>query len=281
MSKVAPVTRAEITTRIQNEARPDSKWVFDCDGTLIRGDIASMTAWALIRFGLAHAELLPREYDEFKDLPFDYSAFRRLRNLIIEKKGINSIYEWEAFLHAGLPPATSYDMAKLATAEGMKIGSMGLTGAVSDLASHNASNAWICSGSPDFCVWAIADKVGIAHTRVLGTRLEMVDGILAPRIIAPGIVWEELKRSVLKEKNVLTPYFVAGDTIGDWQMMEMATDWCWAIVWDHHRHRGEEMRDAVQSRILKPAGTELPRQPGYYFFQGPRQKWVFEVRGEG
>ena len=122
---------------VLESAPTQGPWVFDCDGTLIKGDIASMTAWALIRFGFAHAELMPKEFEEFKTLPFDYAAFRRLRKLIVETKGINSIYEWEAFLHAGLPPKTSYDVAKLATEEGFKIGSMSLTGAVSDLARKN------------------------------------------------------------------------------------------------------------------------------------------------
>jgi len=281
MTPLKKITAPEIKARIQKEAPKDALWIFDCDGTLIKGDIASMTAWALIRFGIAHAELLPDEYEEFRKTPFDYSSFRSLRKLVGDKKGSNSIYEWEAFLHAGVPVATSYDMAKLASAEGFKIGAMGLTGAVTDLATANAKNAWIVSGSPEFCVWSIADQVQIPHERVIGTRLETVDGILAPRIIAPGIIWEELKRTALRDKGVQSPYFVAGDTIGDWQMMEMSTRWCWALVWDHHRHRGEEMREVMQTRILNPHQRILPKEPGFYLFESTPQNWVIEVRHEG
>ena len=137
---MSPLTRVkvdEIKARIQKGAPKNAPWVFDCDGTLIKGDIASITAWALIRFGFAHPELLPKEYDDFKNTPFDYSAFRTMRTAIISKKGTNSIYEWEAFLHAGCPVATSYDVAKMASEEGFKIGAMGLTGAVSELAKQN------------------------------------------------------------------------------------------------------------------------------------------------
>lgn len=281
MSPLKEIGVDEIKARIQKEAPKDGAWVFDCDGTLIKGDIASMTAWALIRFGFAHADLLPKEYENFKTMPFDYAAFRSLRRTIGEQRGHNSIYEWEAFLHAGVPVAASYDMAKLATAEGFKIGSMALSGAVSDLARHNQHNSWIVSGSPDFCVWAIADQVAIAHERVLGTRLETVDGIHAPRILQPGIIWEELKRTILKDRGILAPYFVAGDSIGDWQMMEMSTSWCWALVWDHHRHRGEEMRVAVEDKILRPHQKTLPTKPGFYLFESAPQNWVIEVRHEG
>ena len=100
-------------------------------------------------------------------------------------------------------------------------------------------------------------------------------------MLEPGIIWEELKRTVLKQNGVEKPYFVAGDTIGDWQMMEMATHWNWAVVWDHHRHRGEEMRIAVEERVLNPAGKTLPTEPGFYLFESAPKNWVIEVRHEG
>ena len=282
MSAIRSVAAPEIKARIQREAPQDAWWVFDCDGTLIRGDIASLTAWSLIRFELAHQELLPPEWAEFKvQQPFDYAAFKRLRNIIVSRKGTNAIYEWEAFLHAGLPSATSLDMARFSVAEGLKTGAMAFTGAVSELAQENAARTWIVSGSPDVCVWAVGEKLGVPQERVLGTRLESVDGIYAPRIKAPGIIWEDLKRVILAEHKIPTPYFVAGDTIGDWQMMETATHWCWCVMWGVHRHRGEEFREKIQQHVLASNGSTLPQDPGLYVFEAKGRNWVFEIRGPG
>lgn len=270
----------ELKTRLHQESPKDAPWIFDCDGTLIKGDVASMTAWALIRFGLANMELLPTEYDEFKKLPFDYTAFKRLRQIIIDKKGTHSIYEWEAYLHAGLPPSTSFDMTKLAIEEGLKNGGFSLTRTVSQLAQERAAHAWVVSGSPHFCVWAVADRIGIPRERVLATRLETVDDISAPRVQPPGIIWEELKRTILHENKITHPFLVAGDTIGDWQMLEMATHWCWAVVWGPYRHRGEEMRDVIQQRVLDSLGLKCPQEPGIYLLEGSQKNWVIEVRSD-
>jgi phosphoserine phosphatase len=274
------ITFEKLKDRLYRESPPNAPWIFDCDGTLIKGDIASMSAWALIRFGMAHSELLPKEYDDFKELPFDYETFQKLREIIIAKKGTQSIYEWEAFLHSGLPPQASYDIAKIAIEEGLKLGHFSLTKTVSTLAQERAQHSWIVSGSPHFCVWAVADKIGIPRQRVLASKLETVDDISAPRIQPPGIIWEELKRTILLQNGVSNPFLVAGDTLGDWQMMEMATHWCWAVVWGPHRHRGEEMRDLIDERVLKTHGLRCPPEAGLYILETSQKNWVIEVRSK-
>jgi phosphoserine phosphatase len=269
----------EVLTRIQKEAPKNALYIFDCDGTLIKGDIASLSAWSLIRLNLVNPDLLPAEWEEFKKVPFDYLAFKKLRNVIVEKRGKDAIYEWEAFLHAGLPPATSLDVARFAVQEGLGCGVLNFTKYVARLAKDMADQSWIVSGSPDVCVWAIAETLGIPPQRVLGTKLETVDGIYTAKVHEPGIIWEELKRTILHQHSVFQPYFVAGDTIGDWAMMQMATDWCWALVWGPHRHRGDEFHDHIQNEVLGTNAT-LPRDPGFYLFEGPNKKWVIEVRGK-
>ena len=274
-------SEAELLAQIEAGNSSQALWVFDCDGTLIHGDIASITAWAVIRMGMAHTELLPPEYEHFKSLPFDYPSFRKLRDLIIQRLGINAIYEWEAFLHSGLPAKTSHEIATFALKEGIKTKHMAFTSPVSDLARKHAHQCWIVSGSPDMCVWAVADELKVPHDRVIGTRLETVDGIFANRIMAPGIIWEELKRVALHDKKVFDPYFVAGDTIGDWAMFEMSTHWAWCTVWGKYRHRGEEIRTIIQDRVLGANGPQLPTEPGIYTYQTkdhPRN-WVFEILG--
>lgn len=279
---VSKVNSSQVVERIQREAPKGAQFIFDCDGTLIRGDIASLTAWMLLRLGLANPDLLPPEWDEFKGKPFDYSDFRKLRNKIIEKKGTLSIYEWEGFLHSGLPPSTSQDAARFAVQEGLKSGSLKFTGALSDLAKNQNLQTWIVSGSPDVCVWAIGECLKIPPQRILATKLETVDGIFAPRIHPPGVIWEGLKRKILEDHGVNSPYFVAGDTIGDWEMMKISNKWIWTIIWGKHRDRGEEFHEHVRSHLLNCFGKDvMPMDPGTYLFtepEGLRRNWVIEIR---
>lgn len=279
MPKIEQVDPSKLLQDIRSTWDGATPLVFDCDGTLIRGDIASLSAWALIRLGLAHAEILPPEWDQqFRHLPFDYSAFRVMRNLIIAKKGISAIYEWETYLHAGLPPTASLDVAKFATQEGLKQGSLALLSPVSDLAKEFKDHSWICSGSPDVCVWAIADLLEISRDRVVATRLETVDGIQAPRILAPGVVWEGLKLSSLQERGVTRAHLVAGDTIGDWAMMDLSSAWRWCVAWGDNRHRGQEFRDHIQNHVLGTGGPSLPAQPGHYLYRDAHDvRWVFQI----
>src|SRR5438105_1918330 len=136
MQLIEPIKAQALVDRLKLEAPAGVPWVFDCDGTLIRGDIASLSAWGLIRAGIAHPEQLPPEWEDFKKLPFDYSAFRRLRNIIIEKKGVSAVYEWEALLHTGLPPKTSFEIALIVIEESVKTGSLALLKPICDLAAH-------------------------------------------------------------------------------------------------------------------------------------------------
>ncbi len=276
-STLQKVTSQEIVARIQQESTKDKIWIFDCDGTLITGDIASHTAWWLIKSGFAHPEHLPGEWKMFKDSPFDYETFHLFRKIIIEKRGLNGVYEWEVLLHAGMPNSHIRQLVDQVIAEGKKQGSLVFTHPLSDLARTMKEQSWIVSGSPHTCVAAIGGDLGIPDHRVLGTLLDEVDGINAPRISAPGIVWEALKKTVLEGQGIHDPWFVAGDSIGDWYMFEMATHWCWGVVWDEHRHRGAEFREIVQSRVLNDQNI-LPKDPGLYLFRKDNKNWVFEVK---
>ena len=61
-------------------------------------------------------------------------------------------------------------------------------------------------------------------------------------------------------------------------VMAMATHWCWCVVWDEHRHRGEEFRKIVQQNVLGDR-AELPKAAGIYVARLPEKNWIFEVRG--
>ena len=235
--RIDPANPKDLVTFVQNQSPSKAPWVFDCDGTLIKGDIASLTAWALIKLSLMEPAKLPREWASYKPDLFDYSEFRKLRNHIILERGESGVYDWEALLHSGLPPKTSFDVAKFAIAEASKVGSLAYLEPTSTLAKWRGEQAWICSGSPQVCVSAVAENLSIPKERVIGTLLEEVDGIQMNRLKAPGVIWEELKREALLERGIDKPWLVAGDTMGDWQMFEMATGVCWCVVWGEYRHQ--------------------------------------------
>jgi len=86
-----------------------------------------------------------------------------------------------------------------------KEGSITYTKYVSALAREMHKQSWIVSGSPHTCVAVIGEKLGIPEHRVLGTIMDEVDGITAPRISAPGIVWEGLKKTVLEGQEFTIP----------------------------------------------------------------------------
>ena len=279
MSSLEPITSHEIVKQLVYEAPSDGAWIFDCDGTLINGDIASHTAWGLLRRGLVGPELLPADFtSRFHRDPFDYDAFIALRNFIADSGAhANSVYEWEALMHAGHSFQRIVEVAEEMIEHGRQIGTIHFTRPVSELAQRMSDRAWICSGSPQSCVTAVGRRLGIPMNRTIGTMLEVKDGVFGRTILPPGIIWENVKRLALEENGIYEPWFVAGDSIGDWQMIEMSVGWRWCVVWDEHRHRGEEFREIVQTRVL---GTDaiLPKEPGVYVFRKNGKNWILEVK---
>lgn len=269
----------DLVERLFRESPADAAWVFDCDGTLISGDVASHTAWGLVREGLANPDQIPSYWPGLKKKPFSYRDFIDLRNHIAEKRGSNGVYEWEALLQAGCDPKTILRVASLTIEEGLQQGSLHLTHVLSEVAARRKDMSWIVSGSPQACVAAVGQRLGIPKKQVIGTLLETVDGIFAPRILPPGVIWEKLKRLALEQNGIYKPWLVAGDSIGDWHMMEIASQWVWCVIWDEHRHRGLEFREIVQKNVLKDT-AQLPRERGLYVFEGLQKNWIFEVRGD-
>lgn len=280
MSRLEIVTAPQITEELLKNSPKDAPWVFDCDGTLISGDVASHTAWGLVRFGIANPAEIPSYWPGLKKNPFTYIDFRELREHIALKRGQNGVYEWESLLQAGCDAKTVFDVASQALDWGLAQGSLHFTDVLSPLAAARKDVNWIVSGSPQVCVTAVGSKLGISSQKTIGTLLETVDGIFAPKILPPGVIWEKLKRLALEENGIYHPWLVAGDSIGDWHMMAMATHWVWCVVWDEHRHRGEEFRRIVQENVLGSDAT-LPKEPGLYKATGFQGKnWLFEVRGD-
>jgi len=277
--KLHKYSEKEILSRLDSEAPADALWIFDCDGTLVTGDVASHTAWGLIRAGIAARDQLPDDFEtRFRRDPFDFEAFDLLRTFIASRGG-NSVYEWEALLQSGHTPEAIHKVAKEIIDIGLGLHTLQWTEPVSTIARRHADRAWIVSGSPQVCVQVIGEKLNIPKERTLASLLEVKDGLYPRNFLPPGIVWEGLKRLILEEKGIYRPWFVAGDSIGDWAMMEMAVGWRWCILWGEHRHRGVEMRGIVQERVLKDAAL-LPEEPGIYVFSDEGKNWILEVKSK-
>lgn len=267
-----------IVERLKSEAPPNQPWVFDCDGTIINGDIASMTAWGLLRSGMADPNHLPAKWKRFMETPSEFERFLELRDDIVAERGVTGVFEWEMLLHSGMPPSMVLKAAREALQESKKRGLVIYTHPVSRFVKFAGERAWIVSGSPNICVFAIVEELGIPMERIIASELEQVDGIYMPRLIPPGVVWEGIKRQKLEEAKI-HPWIVFGDTIGDWQMMQLASDWVWCIVWDEHRFRGHEFREHLQANLL--GDVLLPKEPGHYLHEIQGRNWIFEVKFPG
>jgi len=256
----------------------DKYFIFDCDGTIINGDISLLTGWQIVKKSLADIELLHPPLDNAqyqKDLSFQ--DFYKIKESLIPKLGETGSYEWEVFLQSGLSPEMVREIAVEALAIGIEEKHLYLCPSISELLREVAPRAYVVSGSAKPTVEAIAQRFGIPGERVLSSELDVNDGILQPRFNHRGMVWEDGKKKYLESEGLGSPYFVAGDTVGDWAMMGLATDWKWCVLWDEGRERGLEYRKFLESQhdFMK----DIPKESGIYLFVDDEKKnWVFEVK---
>ncbi|NCN26285.1 haloacid dehalogenase-like hydrolase [bacterium] len=279
MNKFVKVDEQEIMDRVYNEAPKDAVWVFDCDGTLINSDISTFTGWSLVKNGMANPDLLPEPWVKGnKGIKIPFDEFEAIIDHVTKIKGVTGCYEWEIELQSGLSPKMVMEVATEVLEVALKEGHIRYTRHVAKLAERVKENAWVVSGSSHPTVSAITAKLGIPPNRVLATTLETLDGIYQMRFEDPGIIWEETKRVILERNNVKEPYFVAGDTIGDWFMMLMPGKWRWCVLWDDYRHRGIEWRNFLKDNCFK--GIEIPMEAGFYTINHNNYDWVIEIKGD-
>lgn len=265
--------------RILSESEDTDKWVFDCDGTLINSDISTFTGWALVRSGLANPDLLPEPWVKGnKGLKINFEEFEAMYDHVVHERGVTGAYKWEIELQSGLSPEMVMDIANGVLEDALLEKKIRYTKHVSKLAEEVSKNAYVVSGSSHPTVAAITARLGIPPERVLATSLDIVDGIYQRNFMDPGIIWEETKRGILRQNGIPDPYFVAGDTIGDWHMIQMARKWGWCVIWDDFRHRGLEWRGFLQENLFK--GIPIPMDAGFYTIEHMGKNWAVEIKGD-
>jgi phosphoserine phosphatase len=85
---------------------------------------------------------------------------------------------------------------------------------------------WIVSGGPYWVVAAAAEKYfGISRDRVIGLRLTTdSNGVLKHEIAGKRAPWKEGKREWIERKIGQRPVISVGNSRGDWEMLDLATD---------------------------------------------------------
>ena len=226
--------------------------------------------------GLVDMHLIPEQFHS----PSFYTKMNLIDYDKVRKevhKSFGSFYtlEWELLIQSGLPHQTVVDYAHTALDYGFANSMVSFTNILPNLLKEYLTQSWIVSGSSFPCVVALAEKLGLKNDRVLATRLELVDGIYQKIFSDPGFVWEANKVVALNRAGVHTPYFVAGDSAGDWHMMEKATDWAWCVIWEDNHFGAKNFRSFLKDKM--PFSDKIPTEKGFYVTNWQNKNWVFQI----
>lgn len=268
---MTPLSQSEVIAKILKDADADSRFLFDCDGTLIRGDINNACFRALLPLGLIDDHILPTEWQRRSPYALGDEDYKILEALLMKEHGSRGYFEWELKAFQGLPRKTVRETAHMilnGQTDGHNI--VTHTGAW-HLAEAIKAQSWIVSGSERGCIEAVADMIGIVRENVVASELQEVDGIMRGMLEEPGINWEENKIISLKMRGIESAYFCAGDSTGDWELLKLATHWRWCVA-----EIGEGVaayKRIFRDRVLEELKLDLAKlAPGLYAFetnQGP------------
>jgi phosphoserine phosphatase len=272
----------EILNAESSKMNPKLKWVFDWDGTLMRGDVGIQGAWGLLRSGLASPDKVPTEWDVDHLRDMNNSDFEHLRNELAIKIGFNEVFEMESTLLAGFPVDVARRIIEDTLDIALKAGSIRRLEPMGELlrAKAKQNNALVVSGSPKLCVSTVAAHYGVPANNVYATELNIVDGVYREEYGPHGIVWAGQKKVVLESEGHSEVFFVAGDSTGDWDMMQLAQGCIWAVLWPRKENPWSTLREQLEIN-LEESLLPLPQREGIYIAknpspQGPRY-WVVEI----
>src|SRR4051812_27588186 len=97
----------EVLKILKSDFKKDKKYIFDCDGTLVDGDLSTVTGWLLMRDGLVSPDFIPRKFQDHKFLSqLTLSGFDEIRDEIFNQVGLHKTNEWEVMLQSGIPHDT-------------------------------------------------------------------------------------------------------------------------------------------------------------------------------
>ncbi|MEO5667160.1 MAG: HAD family hydrolase [Bdellovibrionota bacterium] len=277
---MTPEAAVEWVTQTYKKIGRGLPWIFDWDGTLMRGDVGTQAAWGLLRSGLVSPDRVSSEWKPSVLRDMNFPDFERMRHEQAIKIGHQEIFEMETTLMAGFPCDVARKIVEEILELALSMGNIRRLEPMGTLLRQNVANAFVVSGSPKLSVTTVARHYGLAAERVYATELNVVDGVFGESHGPHGIVWAEQKRKVLEMENVKEAYFVAGDSTGDWDMMQLSKGVVWGVLWPRKGNPWATLREQLETSIDESL-LPLPTHAGIYFAEnpdnvGPRY-WVVEI----
>jgi phosphoserine phosphatase len=184
------------------------------------------------------------------------------------RAGARDCYEWAVRLHVGLRPEEVRGWTKVAiqrelkrvveveqrrteAGEEVRIGrGIRLLREMGELIAalrRAGFDVWIVSATNLWSVQVFAAYFGVPPERVLGNRVRLVDGVMTGQTQTP-VLFREGKVAIIDERIGRRPALVAGDSVTDLEMLEVASEV--ALVIDggsgELRAVGEERGWAIQ-----------------------------------
>jgi phosphoserine phosphatase len=183
--------------------------VFDADGTLWDTDLGENFFSYLIDQKLIH---LPKDpwnyYTELKQKNNDPREAYLWLAQILSGKDITEVQNWaEDALKAMQPFSIFPEQKKLI-----------------DLFLMHEVQVYIVTASVKWAVEPGAKILGIKPSHVIGVETEINDGVVSKTGVLPVTYKEGKVEALLKATQGAKPFFASGNTMGDYALLEAATD---------------------------------------------------------
>lgn len=262
----------------------DRQFVFDCDNTLLRGDVGILGAWGLLRSGLVDPEKIPEEWEAHELLDCNFQDFERIRNDLAMATSFTHVFELETMLLSGFPVKQAFEIVGESVKWGFKMGMIKKLEPISLVVEEFLPKSMIVSGSPKTGVTAVGEVFGVKPDKIFATELNQVDGIFRDEYSNYGVMWAETKREALTDAGHTDLFFVAGDSTGDWDMMGLSTEIVWCMLWPGTQNPWATLREQIKKHLVEDL-KETPTEPGYYIGRndddnGYAKYWILEVHAE-
>lgn len=182
--------------------------VFDADETLWRHDVGE----GFLKFLQANNKLAM--------VPPGFDAFARYEALCAQNKWMG--YPYAAQVMAGMKEADVKVLAEEYFQNHFKQNVYPAQKALIKRLQAAGVEVWIVSASNQWMVEAGAPALGVPLNRVVGVRLDVVNGLVTANIIPP-MTFRQGKVDAIQKYINKTPILVSGDSITDYEMLRTAS----------------------------------------------------------
>ncbi len=222
--------------RISAALVPGCVWVTDADGTLWSEDIGE---GFLKRLAADRALVSP---EATGDVWATYEAK--------VKADKAAGYAWAAQVMAGMPEAEVTARAEAYAREFVPAHLYPAMRALVDEAHARGCEPWIVSASNEWVVRAAAPLIGLAPDHAVGIRVAVENGRLTDRVVAP-VTFRAGKVRAIEERIGRKPSLVSGDSSGDIEMLEWATQ-ASLFVWHDYTDAALVERARASGWLVEP-----------------------------